>query len=295
MPSTNNSLFHFNISRSNRNSINTTEDLEKTLKHFKEIEAKSIKENEDRNGDQPLSSTLAQNGWLPDTALKRTVQWLHVVFEFAVKPALVSSRHYSGIPEENDIVTDDRGFKGIIDHLAQNISSKIKMKKVVKQIKYSSSGIEVRTDDGETYKAKYCLCTFSTGVLASDLVKFVPELPRWKKDAISRIPLGYYTNIFARFPNVFWDDTEFIYNAGSITETFPLVYNLNKKGIHPGSNILLFTAVEDNARRIEGQKENETKAEIMKTLRAMYPNVNVPEPTGNLNALILRESERALL
>lgn len=222
---------------------------------------------------------MASNGWIPDTPLKRTVEW-NLDFEYALKPALISARLFSGLPEENEIVTDQRGFKGIIEHLARNITSKIKKNKIVTQIKYGSKGIEVRTKDGETYKAKYGICTFSTGVLASDLVEFVPGIPKWKKQAISKIPLVYYTNIYVKFPTAFWEDNEFIFNAGSISPTFPLVYNLNKKGIHKGSNILLFTAVEDNSLRIESQSKNKTKDEVMKTLGEMYPNVSIPQPTG---------------
>ena len=276
----------------NRNSPHSVTDAERTLENYEEIERKVIEENEKnaRKQDEPLSSTLAQHGWLPDTSLKRTVEWYILDFEYAVKPALLSTRHFSGLPQENDIVTDSRGFKGIIDDLARNITSKIKTGKIVGQIKYNSSdGIEVHTKDGDTYKAKYALCTFSTGVLASDLVEFIPELPSWKKAAISRIPLAYYTNIFAKFPNDFWDDNEFIFNGGSVAETFPVVYNLNKKGIHQGSNVLLFTAVEDNSLRIETQSEDETKAEVMETLRKMYPNVTVSEPTGNAPIGSVRE------
>ena len=267
-----------------RNSPDSIEDFEKALKTFEEIIAKVVKENEDSplKQDESLSSSLAQRGWLPDTNLKRTVEWVHLDFEYALKTSLISSRHFTGISMDNDMVTDPRGFRGIIDDLARNITKKIKTEKIVTQIKYNSPGeIEVRTKDGDTYKAKYALCTFSTAVLASDLVTFIPELPSWKKAAISRVPLGYYTNIFAKFPSDFWDENEFILNAGSLTETFPMVYNLNKKGMHPGSNVLLFTAVEDNSLRIEAQRENETKAEVMETLRKMYPNVNIPEPTGN--------------
>ena len=236
-------------------------------------------EENPRNEDQPLSSALSANGWFPDTPLKRTVEWL-LDFEYGTKPALMSARHYGGSPEENSIVTDSWGFKGIIDYLAQNITSKIRTEKTVTKIKYSSNGIEVRTKDNEIYKAKYGLCTFSTGVLASDLVEFIPDLPKWKKEAISRIPLAYYTNIFVKFPSTFWEDNEFIINAGSTTETFPHVYNLNKKGIHKGSNVLLFTAVEDNSLRIESQSKNETLSEVMKTLHKMYPNASIPQPTG---------------
>ena len=265
----------------NRNSINDTEDYKETFKVFKEIEEKILEQNEKnpRNGDLPLSAVLAANGWLPDTPLKRTVDW-YLDFEYAVKPALMSTRHYTGVPKENDFVTDTRGFKGIINYLIKNFTSKIKTNKVIRQIEYNASGIVVRTSNGEIYTAKYGLCTFSTGVLASNLVRFIPELPEWKIEAISRIPLAYYTNIYVKFPRVFWEENEFIYNAGSVDETFPLVLNLNKKGIHEGSNLLLFTALEENSLRIEKQTDNETKAEVMKTLEKMYPNISIPEPTG---------------
>jgi polyamine oxidase len=264
-----------------RNSIHDAQDYKETFKAFKKIEEKILEENakNPRKEDLPLSSVLAANGWLPDTPLKRTVDW-YLDFEYAVKPALMSTRHYTGVPEENDFVTDSRGFKGIVDYLVQNFTGKIKTDKVVTQINYKSSGIEVRTENGDLYTAKYGLCTFSTGVLALDSVKFVPELPQWKIEAISRIPLAYYTNIYVKFPRVFWEDNEFIYNAGSIDETFPLVLNLDKKGIFEDSKLLLFTALEENSLRIEKQDENETKAEVMETLRKMYPNIKVPEPTG---------------
>jgi hypothetical protein len=71
-------------------------------------------------------------------------------------------------------------------------------------------------------------------------------------------------------------------------------HNLNKKGIHEGSNILLFTAVEDHSLRIEAQSENETKADVMKTLREMYPNVNIPEPTGKADLVIGELSQKCI-
>ena len=119
-----------------RNTIHSKADYEKTLKTFKDIEAVVIADNEKnpRNGDQPLSSVLSANGWFPDTPLKKTVGWL-LDYDYGVKSALISSRHYAGLPEENEFVTDSRGLKGIIDYLAQNITSKIKTEKVVTQIK----------------------------------------------------------------------------------------------------------------------------------------------------------------
>lgn len=277
----------FSLCCSNRSTTYDRHDYEETDRRFKEIQLKVMKKNDDevRNQDEPLMSALSANGWIADTPLKRTVEWMFYDFEYAVKSSLISTRHFSGEPGTNAIITDSRGFRGIIDHLAQNFTEKIKTNTVVVQINYTSNSVEVLTQTNHKYRAKYALCTFSTGVLASDLVKFTPMLPQWKKEAISRLPLAFYCNIFVKFPYSFWENQEFIINPASISETFPLLYNLNKKKIHNGSNILLFTAVEDNALRIETQSKEETIAEIMKTLGKMYPNVSLPQPQGIMHEM----------
>jgi len=64
------------------------------------------------------------------------------------------------------------------------------------------------------YTADHVLCTFSTGVLSSDFVKFSPPLPDWKKEAIATMPMSVYTKVFVKFPYKFWDDREYILYAG---------------------------------------------------------------------------------
>ena len=57
---------------------------------------------------------------------------------------------------------------------------------------------------------------------------------------------------------------------------------MNKEGLLPnGSKVLLVTVTGDERRRIEGQTDEETKQEIMKTLRKIYGD-NIPEATGIL-------------
>ena len=55
---------------------------------------------------------------------------------------------------------------------------------------------------------------------------------------------------------------------------------MDKKGLlSNGSSVLLLTVTGDEGRRIEGQTDEETKQEIMKTLRKIYGD-NIPEPKG---------------
>ena len=237
--------------------------------------------------DQSLRSALAEKGWWADTALKSAVEWLRLDFEYAAKTEQICTRHYSGLPEKNTFITDPRGYAMIVDYLAKGFTDKIKTGKVATEIKYGSDGVKVKTKDGHTYKANHTLCTFSTGVLAADLVKFVPELPAWKKQAVSRIPLAYYTHVLVQFPSAFWEDKEFLVNAEKVRGEYPLLYNLNKENFHNGSNVLLFTAVEDDALRVERQPENDTIDEVLKVLKGMYPKTNIPYPTGMLRRYLL--------
>lgn len=81
---------------------------------------------------------------------------------------------------------DQRGFKTFIQEEAKEFLTpdQILLNKTVKSIAYSSSGVRVTLIDGETISGDYVLCTFSLGVLQNDDVKFEPELPDWKMEAI---------------------------------------------------------------------------------------------------------------
>lgn len=230
--------------------------------------------------DQPLRSALAAKGWTTDTGLKRAIEWMLYDFDYALKTDMISTRHYSGFSEKNMFITDSKGYATVVNYLATSFATKILTGKVVVEIKYNLNGVEVRTNDDHVYKASYSLCTFSTGVLATDLVKFIPELPSWKKEAIHRLPLIYYTHVLVKFPYAFWEDKEFLLNAEKVSGEYPLIYNLNRKGLHPGSNVLLFTAVDDHSLRVENQPENATVEEVMMVLQKMYPKSNISRPTG---------------
>jgi monoamine oxidase len=68
----------------------------------------------------------------------------------------------------------------------------------VDRIDWSGSGVVVETSKG-TIRGRMALITASTGVLASDDIRFEPALPSWKLEAIAALPTGCANKIAVHF------------------------------------------------------------------------------------------------
>jgi len=64
----------------------------------------------------------------------------------------------------------------------------------VQSVDWSGKGVAVDTDKG-TVRARACLVTVSTGVLASDAIRFTPDLPVPKQEAIADLPMGLLVKV----------------------------------------------------------------------------------------------------
>ncbi|KAK2560318.1 Polyamine oxidase 1 [Acropora cervicornis] len=137
--------------------------------------------------DMPATTGLKKLGWRSDTPLKKLSSWSDINFQYGVgeEEASLNNMGAAGV---DTFINDQRGV----------------------WIKYSDESVEVTTAEGIIYAAEYALCTFSNGVLESKMVTFDPDLPDWKKEAIFRMRMVYYTKIFLKFPKKFWDDSKFI-------------------------------------------------------------------------------------
>ncbi len=74
----------------------------------------------------------------------------------------------------------------------------IKLSTPATQIDWSGNGVAVETAQGKL-RAKACIVTVSTGVLGAGAVKFTPELPDWKQQAIDDLPMGLLAKITLQF------------------------------------------------------------------------------------------------
>ena len=229
--------------------------------------------------DMPARVGLQLMGWEGKRAIERAIEYFELDYEFAKPPEEVSFYNLF-VPGEEFLVTDERGVWSMFEDLYKPLEKKTLLGKTVTKIKLNPDSVEAQTSDGWSYQADYALCTFSSGVLASDLVTFEPALPDWKKEAIYKNPLSIYTKIYLKFPKKFWDDREYILYASKERGRFPVWQDLSRPGVYSvDSGMLEIMVTGTEGRRIEGQSFNETKAEIMKILRQVYGE-GVPEATG---------------
>jgi monoamine oxidase len=68
----------------------------------------------------------------------------------------------------------------------------------VERIDWSGRAVELQTPKG-TVKARRVLITVSTGVLGAGDIRFDPNLPDWKREAIAGVPMGTHNRIGLMF------------------------------------------------------------------------------------------------
>ncbi|XP_020103713.1 lysine-specific histone demethylase 1 homolog 2 [Ananas comosus] len=79
-------------------------------------------------------------------------------------------------------------------------------KKTVTRIEYGEEGVRVAVTGGQVFQADMVLCTVPLGVLKSGGIKFYPELPTRKSEAIRRLGFGLLNKVAMVFPHVFWGE-----------------------------------------------------------------------------------------
>ncbi|CAL9754074.1 unnamed protein product [Musa acuminata subsp. burmannicoides] len=79
-------------------------------------------------------------------------------------------------------------------------------KKMVTRIAYGGGFVEVVVAGGQVFQADMVLCTVPLGVLKSGTIKFDPELPAQKLQAIQRLGFGLLNKVAMIFPYVFWGE-----------------------------------------------------------------------------------------
>ncbi|KAL5593001.1 hypothetical protein FOBRF1_012103 [Fusarium oxysporum] len=93
--------------------------------------------------------------------------------------------------------------------------------------------------------------------------------------------MATYTKIFMQFNESFWDDDiqYFLYADPVMRGWYPLFQSLNAPGFYEGSNILFVTMTGPLSYLVENQSDEQTKSQVMKILRAMFPEKDIPGPT----------------
>ncbi|XP_078176280.1 lysine-specific histone demethylase 1 homolog 2-like [Carex rostrata] len=167
----------------------------------------------------------------------------------------------------------------LIDALCEGIP--ILYEKTVTRIGYGGDGVRVVASTGQVFEADVALCTVPLGVLKRNLIKFEPELPGWKRQAIERLGFGLLNKVAMVFPYVFW---------GEDLDTFGCVNEESRKrgefflfyGYHTvaGGAVLIALVAGEAAGEFEMVDPVDSLNRVLCILRGIYSQkgVTVPDP-----------------
>ncbi|KAK0444694.1 amine oxidase [Armillaria borealis] len=231
-------------------------------------------------------------GSKPQTHHEQAAEYFHFDMEYAQSPeqsswiaqAMNANFTYDFSrkrPSKDALLSiDERGFKTVVQAEAAEFMqpSQIMFNSTVMDISYSNGEVSVTLDDGHVIYGAYVLCTFSLGVLQHDDVRFHPELPAYKQEAIQSMVMATYTKIFFKFDRKFWFDTEMGLYADPERGRYSAWQSLDHPNFFPGSGIIFVTVTGIFAERVESLPDSQVREEALGVLKQMFPDIDVPRP-----------------
>ncbi|KAJ8567890.1 hypothetical protein K7X08_020612 [Anisodus acutangulus] len=174
------------------------------------------------------------------------------------------------------------GNWGIIRALCKGVP--IFYGKTVQAIKYGDEGVEVIAGD-QLFQADMVLCTVPLGVLKRRSIRFEPELPAKKLEAIDRLGFGLLNKVAMVFPHVFWGedlDTFGCLNHYSHRRgEFFLFYSYHTVS---GGPVLIALVAGDAAQLFECTDPYTLIHRVMSILKGIYEpkGITVPDPIQSI-------------
>ncbi|XP_072039960.1 uncharacterized protein [Amphiura filiformis] len=231
--------------------------------------------------DLSQKATSARGGWIATSAVDKVMEWFN--FDFAEGRSVRDTSTIQTVRQE-ELIPDEYFILGSLDPLVGTLESvlteeKVRLNQRVTVVNQTEGYVRAVTEDGIEYTGNYAIVTSTVGVIQNGGITFDPPLPPWKSEEFCRFQMGTIDPIFLKFETKFWDDTEFILHANDRHGYYPAFLNLEADGLHPpGTNILIGFLAGDEAYRAELLTDDEVKAEILKVLRNIYGQDNVPDP-----------------
>jgi len=163
------------------------------------------------------------------------------------------------------------GYDQVTQFLARGLD--IRFSAPVAYVRWGEGGVEIELGSGEKLAADQVIVTVPLGVLKSG-IRFAPELPNDKHEAIERLEMGVLNKHFLRFDRVFWpaelDWHELMKEAPGKWSQWVSLAKI-------GAPVLLGFTGSDAARAVEGRDDREIVADAMEAVRAMF-GARAPDP-----------------
>ncbi|MGI9480968.1 MAG: flavin monoamine oxidase family protein [Hyphomicrobiales bacterium] len=157
---------------------------------FYERQAHAMQEAAAGEGDRSIfEATEREDRWTP---IFDYIYSLHTSFD-------VDQVSVTDLMAYNDTNEDwplREGYGTLMSRFGADIP--VSLNCAVHTVEWSGKGVTLETAQG-TVSAHRALVTVSTGILGAGDIRFVPELPVWKKEAIAALPLGCHNRICLGF------------------------------------------------------------------------------------------------
>jgi monoamine oxidase len=192
---------------------------------------------DDSKPDEPFAAFLDRCCRSPKTqAQKRAKQRAqsYVSGFNAADPALVGVHWLVKEMQAEEKIEGDRafrcrnGYKDLLDVFQQEIKNyniTVHTETVVQQVRWNAGNVKVEVRDQEsasTLEARRVLITLPLSLLKAPVgqqgvVRFTPELPSQKKDALDKLEMGKVIRVTLRFRERFWDSIKPAGARGSLS------------------------------------------------------------------------------
>ncbi|WP_227268977.1 flavin monoamine oxidase family protein [Roseobacter weihaiensis] len=116
--------------------------------------------------------------------------------DFGVDLTDLSTADWNVYPDYDVNYLVREGLGSLVAHLGRALPVSLNTRATA--VDWSGQGVRVETTQG-MLEAKAVIVTVSTGVLASGAIRFAPELPADKQQAIADVPMGLLTKIALQF------------------------------------------------------------------------------------------------
>jgi len=138
--------------------------------------------------------------------------WEHFENEWGASPAQLSAKWYKDTKYEGEQEVFPDGYDEVLEFVRTDrpphTELRVERDYVVDAITYDRDGVKVEANGKPSFEARWAIVTLPLGVLQATsgpgTVKFKPQLPRAKRDAIARLQMGTLSKTWLLFDDVYW-------------------------------------------------------------------------------------------
>ncbi|MEM7037538.1 MAG: FAD-dependent oxidoreductase, partial [Bacteroidota bacterium] len=215
---------------------------------------------------------LADEKLSPEQLL--VLDWLMVSDELALGVGLnkISALGMNDKGFEGDDLILPNGYGRLLEKMTKGMD--IRLNQPVRIVSQRNGMVSVMTL-GEDYEADFAICTVPLGVLKQKKIRFEPDLPHVKHNAIKKLGVGLLNKMALKFDKPYWPkDRQFFAYLSENRGEFPLFMNWTH---YAGKPFLLAFAGNEFSRPLEDLGDMDVTVKVHQILYKMFEDIPLPE------------------